>query len=385
MKIGARLYSEVKVENAVDTILVPVSTDKPEIPATIFEKWQKSIALAGNFLAVSAVMITRFSETNCAIFITKESGDNPFRNNDSVKLGTGLFCETVAGRKTPLIVPDTEASSYWKSNPFASNGMRSYYGVPLHWEDGDLFGTLCILDAKVNAFHEGTGAFLDHLQRIVESDLAYLMLHAGLQKQLTAQELLIREAHHRINNHFTLLISYIQLQVSDGTDKRRVQDILLDIQNRIRSISVIHEELCSRSSGREHPPLDVYITHLCNSLVTTLSGIKITMNCTIQPLELPIEQSVSIGLIIAELVTNSIKYAFADTPSPEIVIAIARSAPGRITMFYNDNGRGLPADFEERRGGTLGINLIERQIEQLHGEMQIHGKSGVTFRFTIDG
>lgn len=385
MKIGARLYSEVKVENAPEAILVPVSTDKPDIPDTMHKKWHQSISLAGNILCVSAVIITRFSETNCAIFVTEEHDGNPFRTNDTATLGSGLFCETVAGRKTPLVIPDIGVSPHWKSSPFAAHGMHSYYGVPLHWEDGELFGTLCILDVKTDAFPPITPELLDNIKEIIESDLKHLTLQEMLSEQLSAKELLIREAHHRINNHFTLLISYIQLQVSDGTDRRRVQDILLDIQNRIRSISVIHEELCSATRNREHPPLDIYIDHLCKSLVATLSGITISMNCTIAPLELPVEQSVSIGLIIAELVTNSIKYAFAETPSPEIVIAIARVAPKRISMFYKDNGRGLPADFEKRRGSTLGINLITRQVEQLHGEMRITGDNGVTFRLTIDG
>jgi c-di-GMP phosphodiesterase len=385
MNIGARNYTQVKVENATDKILIPISSGKPEIPDLIRHSWQNVVNLMARILDVPSVLITHFSESNLDVVAASKSPGNPFHINDKADLGTGLFCETVVGRKTTLAISDTSKSPYWHNNPFASTGMCSYFGTPIEWEDGDLFGTLCILNNKKTAFTTITNDLLDQFKEIIENDLKYIMLHADLANRLTVQEMLIRETHHRINNHFTLLISYIQLQASEGGNNRNIQNILLDIQNRIRSISVIHEELCRTSNHQEHPSLDEYLAKLCDYLIANVTGIAIECHYDVEKLHLPVELSVSIGLVISELMTNSIKYAFTDAKAPAITITIRRTGNNRITIFYKDNGVGFPNDFDIKGSPSLGMNLIKLQIDQLHGELQVNGSNGAEFRIVIDG
>jgi two-component sensor histidine kinase len=384
MKIGTKSYASVKVENNTDVIIVPISTEKPDIPVTIQSKWQRIADLTAQIMNVPSGQITRFTEENLVIFAASPSARNPFKNGDAVPLGTGMFCETVVGKREPMTVSDIRPSSYWKDNPLVETGMISYIGVPIKWEDGEVFGTFCLLDNKANEFSSLFRQLMLEFKNVIESDLQSILLQHDLQKKLSAQEMLLREAHHRINNHFSLLISYVQLCASEREDNRDVHNILLDIQNRIRSISIIHEELC-RSTHEQLPPLNRYITRLCDHIIANVAKIPIETVYAIEPLDLPVERAVSIGLIVSELLTNSIKYAFEANASPRIDIRIARNGAKRISIGYRDNGKGLPLDFDIDRVQSMGMTIIRMQVKQFNGKITIDSVGGAGFAIEIDG
>ena len=374
----------MKVEGLTDAIIVPISTDKPDIPEKVLSKWQNIVDLMARIVKVPSGQITRFTEENLEIFIASRDTGNPFKNNDKAPLGFGMFCETTVGKRRQLTVADIRPSEYWKNNPLTETGMLSYIGIPIEWEDGEVFGTFCFLDNKSNKFSPPFRELIIQFKEIIEADLQLVLLYQELQKRLTAQEMLVREAHHRINNHFSMLIGYIQLRVSEREGDRNVHDILLDVQNRIRSISLIHEKLC-RTSDERLPPLDEYVKQLCTHMITDISRIRIDVYYEIEPLEPSMEITVAIGLIVSELLTNSIKYAFSGNESPRIDIGIRRGTEGKLLLWYRDNGVGLPAGFDIATSGSIGMSLIRMQVEQLHGELRIDRSNGTEFRIAIEG
>ncbi len=384
MKIGTRKYARVKVEGRSEPVIIPISTNKPEVPGKVLSRWQKIVDLIAKILNVPSAQITKFTEENLEIFIASKNTGNPFKKDDKVPLSIGMFCETTVGKRTPVTVPDINASDYWKNNPLAHTGMVSYIGIPIEWEDGELFGTICCLDNKANGFSPYFREIVIQFKEIIESDLQFMLLQHELQNRLTSNEMLMREAHHRINNHFALLIGYIQLRASEREEDRKLYDILLDIQNRIKSISLVHEKLC-RTSDERLPPLDVYIKQLCNYIISDISRIKIETFYQIEPLEPAMEITVAIGLIISELLTNSIKYAFSGSTSPRIDIGIRRTPEGRLLLWYRDNGIGLPKDFDFNSSVNIGMSLIRLQVEQLHGEIHVDTSNGTEFRIVIEG
>lgn len=384
MKIGSKNYASVKVENNVDAIIVPISTEKPEIPDAIQAKWQRIADLMAQIVNVPSGQITKFTEENLIIFAASSAARNPFKNGDAVPLGAGMFCETVVGRREPMTVADIRPSPYWKNNPLSDTGMVSYIGVPIKWEDGEVFGTFCLLDTKANEYSTLFHELMLEFKNVIEADLQSILLQYDLRKKLSAQEMLLREAHHRINNHFSLLISYIQLCASEREDNRDLNDVLMDIQNRIMSISFIHEELC-RSADERLPPLDRYITRLCDHIIADVAKRQIALTCRIDPLDFPVERAVSIGLIVSELLTNSIKYAFEGTSSPSIEIRIQRMDRNKISLFYRDNGKGLPRGFDIEKAQSLGMTLVRMQVKQLKGSIDIDNTSGAAFNITIEG
>ncbi len=382
MKVGTQKYSRVKIEGLPDTIVVPVTTDKPSIPEKMFKRWQDLVDLVARTLKVPSGQITRFTEKTLEIFAASQNTGNPFRNGDAASLGGGMFCETVVGRKQIMAVSDIRTSEFWKDNPFAGSGLLSYIGIPIEWEDGEVFGTFCLLDDKANSFSDVYFQFIRQFKDIIEADLHYLLTQEELKRRVTVQELEIRESHHRINNHFSMLIGYIQLQVAERESDRDLCDVLMDIRNRIRSISLIHDKLCI-SSEQTLPMLDVYITQLCEHIIADVASFKIALECAIDPLTTPVEFTVALGLIVAELVTNSVKYAFPGIAKPAITIRIRRTTEDVIKLEYFDNGIGFPEGFDISEKKTLGLTLVRLQVEQLHGDITVENRQGVHFTIML--
>jgi GAF domain-containing protein len=91
---------------------------------------------------------------NIKVFVSSESKGNPYEPNEVASLNTGLYCETVMNTRKPLLVPDALTDEVWKSNPDIKLGMISYLGMPIVWPGGEIFGTICVLDNKGNAYSE---------------------------------------------------------------------------------------------------------------------------------------------------------------------------------------------------------------------------------------
>ena len=383
MKIGTKKYARVKVEGISEMVMIPVSTDKPSIPEDMQQRWQNIIDLVARTLGVPSGQITRFTEETLEIFVTNERSGNPFRTSDSSPLGTGMFCETVAGHREMMQVDDIRSSDYWRNNPFAKTGMLSYIGVPLAWEDGEMFGTFCLLDGKTNSYSDAFKQFILQFKEVIEADLRSVLQQRELQSRLSAQELMIREAHHRINNHFSLLIGYIQMQAAERETNRDLCEVLMDVKNRLRSISLIHDNLC-KSNDPDPPPLDSYLSELCRHIIGNVAGTPIGFVCSIDPVKLRVEYLVAIGLIVAELVTNSVKYAFHGIAHPEIRLDVRKTGAATVVMNFRDNGVGLPEGLDLMTTSTLGLTLIRLQVEQLHGSILVENRNGVGYTISLD-
>ena len=376
-------YARVKVENESEAVIVPISTKKPEIPEEVQEKWQKIVNLVARIIHVPTGLITRLTATDLEIFIASKTEGNPYKKNDKDRLGIGMFCETVAGRRREMMVTDTESSDYWRKNPHAGLGMHAYLGIPIQWEDGELFGTFCMLDDKSNQFTVEFQDLIRQFKEIIETDLKVLLLQEQMAQKLSKKEFQLREVHHRIKNHFNFLISFLRIQSRGLENEPETQQILKELQNRIHVISLIHDEL-QHSEENAKIPLAQYIPKLCNYMIQHLSHRDISIKYAIDPLMLTPEPSVSIGYIVSELITNSMKHAFKDTGNPEINIRIEQTDPEKIRIQYHDNGSGLPESFtldESRSAGTL---LLKSMIQQMNGDVKTASNSGADFLINLN-
>ena len=381
MENAEQTYAFVKVKDQTDKIVVPISTAKPVIPDYIQEKWQKIVDLTADIMNVPTGLITRITTKELEIFIAAKTGGNPYKKGDKDSLGIGMFCETVAGKREQMLVQDTSDSEYWEHNPHAPLGMHSYLGVPIQWDDGELFGTFCMLNDKTNKFTEEFRKLILQFKEIIETDLDYVMVNDELMKKLTSQEVYIREAHHRIKNQFNLLISYINLHSKSGGGE--IQGVLMDIQNKVRALSLIHEKL-NRNAGCEDCLLSEYISQLCELIAGDFSDLRIMFDCDIADSVLPVEEYLPVGMIISELLSNSIKYAFKECRGPKITIRIKRISKNSLELFYRDNGPGYPQKFNPEECNSLGIYLVKMLTEQLGGDMAIDSLDGARYRCIIE-
>jgi PAS domain S-box-containing protein len=201
----------------------------------------------------------------------------------------------------------------------------------------------------------------------------------NLSQSLKDKEILLREVHHRVKNNLSVIMALLQLQANNADDNKIIS-MLEDTRSRIMSMSLVHEKLY-QSEGISTIDLDDYISTLISRIFVSLgiSQEKIKYDLSISRIDLNLDVLIPLGMILNELITNSIKHAFkGDSGS----ISISLSASGeQKTLTYYDSGVGLPESFEINKITTLGLKIVSTLTKQLKGELDITSAPGA--RFTI--
>lgn len=203
------------------------------------------------------------------------------------------------------------------------------------------------------------------------SDLA----HRNLEN-----ETLLKEVHHRVKNNLQMITSLLNMQ-QRRLNSEEAKDALGLAKNRVKSIGLIHEHLYKHQDFSKIDLAD-YISELVNILIKSLhKGAEIKTHLTIENVKAPIETALPVGLILNELITNSIKYAFSDQDEPLLEVRLGRDED-QITLEVIDNGPGIIA--EESKSG-FGHSIINTLLESMSGSIGFENKSDglhATVRFT---
>jgi PAS domain S-box-containing protein len=149
-------------------------TQNIEVPPEMVQKWQEIVNLVAEITHVPAALVMRVEPPNIKVFVSSESSGNPYERDEVACFDPGLYCETVIRTRQPLLVPDALQDEEWKSNPDVKLGMISYLGFPIAWPDGRIFGTICVLDNKRNAYSETYRKFLLQCRDVLQADLKML-------------------------------------------------------------------------------------------------------------------------------------------------------------------------------------------------------------------
>ena len=200
---------------------------------------------------------------------------------------------------------------------------------------------------------------------------------ALLRKALQEKETLLREIHHRVKNNLAVVASMLNLQIKHNPN-RIVQHCLQESRARVRSMALIHETLYQTDELSAIPIRD-YVRKLMRDLLSVYDGAntKITIDDDLGELQLDLNQAVYCGLVINELVTNAMKYAFVGKAAGTIRISATRDARNEITLRVTDDGVGLPPAFQWQNSQTLGLRLISLMVEQLHGTLELETHNGL--------
>jgi two-component sensor histidine kinase/ABC-type amino acid transport substrate-binding protein len=204
-----------------------------------------------------------------------------------------------------------------------------------------------------------------------------------LVRSLEEKELLLREVHHRVKNNLQVICSLINLQMNAGSRSAANKSLLIDIESRVRAMSLVHEILY-RSDSFSSVDFATYIDSLCDHLLEAYSADRdaVRLRTSIAELSLPLEKAIPCGLIVNELVVNSLKHAFPDGRRGSIEVSLARTCDGQASLVVRDDGTGLPAA-EDASGPTIGMNLVRTLAAQLGGEFEASGGKGTTARVTF--
>ena len=207
---------------------------------------------------------------------------------------------------------------------------------------------------------------------------------AQIQASLDEKEVLLREIHHRVKNNLQIISSLLNLQSSYLNDKAS-KEVFKESQDRVKSMAMIHQKLY-QSGNFEHIEMGEYIEYLVNGLFNSygVNSDKIKYKTDLQKVYLDIDSAIPMGLIINEIVTNTIKHAFPGELKGEIFIKMAQEEEN-ILIVVADNGIGLPDDLLLDKTGTLGLQLVYNLTRQIDGELEIKRFKGTEFRikFTI--
>jgi len=215
---------------------------------------------------------------------------------------------------------------------------------------------------------------LKYIQR--EAELQHMEF---LQTSLREKELLLKEIHHRVKNNLQIIISLLKLQ-SDYVKDKDITDILKDSQDRIKTMSLVHEKLY-QSKDLTNIDLNDYIKHLMIGLFRSygVDPNKITFHINIEILPLEIDMAIPCGLIINELVSNSLKHAFPEDGKGEMKVILHKDH-GETVLVVSDNGAGIPEHIDFRNTESLGLRLVTILAEdQLRGNISLNRAKGTEF------
>lgn len=199
---------------------------------------------------------------------------------------------------------------------------------------------------------------------------------------LKEKEVLLREIHHRVKNNMQIISSLLRLQAEKIKDKKLRESFQIS-QNRIRSMALIHEELY-RSTDLALINIYHYIHKLVSQLFSSygISKKRIKLVIDIENIPLNINQAIPCGLIINELVSNSIKHAFPNERIGMITISMKKSKNGK-KLIIKDNGIGLPKDNKLNKYESLGLQIVRDLVRQLEGKLKINRQAGTEFRISF--
>jgi sensor domain CHASE-containing protein len=204
--------------------------------------------------------------------------------------------------------------------------------------------------------------------------------HKKLQGSVEEKEVLLKEIHHRVKNNMQIISSLLSLQSTYIRDSA-AREIFKESQNRVKSMALIHEKLY-HSKSLANVDIDEYVRDLTADLVRSYgAGGKVTLKIDVGDISLGVDTAIPCGLIINELVSNSLKHAFPHGEG-EVHVRV-RSVGNRIELTVADNGVGMP-DTDFKKTETLGLRLVVILVEdQLNGEIKLESNGGTAFCITF--
>jgi len=200
----------------------------------------------------------------------------------------------------------------------------------------------------------------------------------AVKSALKERETLLKEIHHRVKNNMQIISSLLSLQAEQATELETVE-LLNESQRRIKSMARIHEKLY-RSGSLAEIDFGDYIESLIDELLQTYNiplG-TVTFTTDIENVRLSLDTAIPCGLIVNELMSNSLKHAFLDGRTGEVRIAL-QHANGAHTLTVADNGVGFPADLDFRTTDSLGMQLVVTLVNQLEGTIESNRENGTAF------
>ena len=215
-------------------------------------------------------------------------------------------------------------------------------------------------------------SFVGFIQDITD----YMVHELQLKKSVSDKEVLLKEVHHRIKNNLQIILSLINLELRFSDND--YEKALKETRTRINSIALIHEKIYA-SADLAHVNLKEYITSAVGTIFDVYDLPHVDLVYDLENVEVNIETAIPIGLILNELVNNSVKYAFPNNRSGKITITLERDKFD-VYLTIADDGVGIPDDVDILNSPSLGLTVVNNLIEQLDGKITLLNSPGTAIQ-----
>lgn len=406
-------YAKITVRNPKQTKEVRIGSDlKPDIVEPILEKWQSLLDSIADIVNVPSGLIMKLNEESIEVFLKSHSKGNPYHAGEEAPLDYGLYCETVIGTQSKLLVPDATKSAVWKNNnPDVELNMISYLGYPLNWPDGEVFGTVCLLDNKENHYNETYNQLLYQVKQHIETDLSLLNSKNELEEKNKQMEQL-----NQVKSRFLALISHdirgsvstidelLKLIIADfgSFDTTELINILKTLSQTASSTYLTLADLLSWS---KKDALDIQADKTELNLVSLIEKILEYLKYNIQFKELKVTKEfyADEAIIAADknmmetslrnIISNAIKF----TDAKGLISIKIKKNGERSVIEIEDSGKGMTEDVMSKlftynqlmssksKESSAGIGLIitKEFLDRNGASLSVKSEIGKGSKFTI--
>ncbi|MBN1779504.1 HAMP domain-containing protein [bacterium] len=251
------------------------------------------------------------------------------------------------------------------------------------------------IEVRDNTIQETSKVLENQAKKLKKELKKRRQVERTIKHNLKEKDILMQEIHHRVKNNLQIVSSLLKLQLRSVSDPGTVT-MFEDCHNRVYTMSLIHEQLY-RSNDFSNINLSEYIQSLTKHLFHIYKdpGRQINLDINVEKVSLDLNTAIPSGLMINELVSNSLKYAFTDRMQGRIGISLtradggyeertARSSLQTYVLCVEDDGKGLPAGLDISKADTLGLKLVYALTRQLHGEVRIENHHGTKTIITFN-
>jgi PAS domain S-box-containing protein len=287
--------------------------------------------------------------------------------------------DEMVGRRFFLFIDVKNAEKAGQRWERCRQGVKEEYETEFMGKDGKPVDTRLISSPIFDESGTFRGSMFS-VNDITERKATEEKIKASLQEK----EIYLREIHHRVKNNLQVVSSLLYLQSKNVSDPRMLE-ILLESQERVRSIALIHEQLY-KSVDLTHVDFREYLNNLTTNLFQTYGiqggGVKLKTDIN-ERVSLTLDKAIPCGLIVTELVSNALRHAFVDRSKGTVSIELRQNGDGTASLVVGDDGAGLPSHIDFRHTPSLGIQLVNTLVNQLGGTIELTRKKGTVFTVTF--
>lgn len=311
-----------------------------------------------------------FDSAPDAILVTDKAGCISDMNQQARRM-FGYSREELIGKPIEILIPDQlrtqhqgQRESYMHSPKMRPMGQ----GLELYARRKD--GTQYPVDITLSPLH---AAGETHVLAAIRDMTDHKMAEEKIRESLREKEVLLREVHHRVKNNLAVICSLFYLESTYAKDEHAAQ-VFRESENRVHSMALVHETLYG-SKNLSRIDFSEYAKVLATDILSSYGNSKsqnssVQLKSELEPVIMSIDLAVPCGLILNELISNAFKHGFPGGKTGQITVSLAGSGD-RCLLRVDDNGMGVPADFDVNTKKSLGLRLVRSLTKQIRGSFEL--------------